>query len=52
MNYILRIEYKSKYFGFKKIEYIEFDSYEECIVYVCKNDIRYDMYSIYAITRF
>lgn len=52
MNYILRIKKKSKYFGFEKIEYKEFESYSECMIYICENKIRYDMYNIYSITRF
>lgn len=52
MNYILRIKHKSKYFGFEKIEYKEFNSYAECLGYVVDNNIRYDMYNLYEITRF
>ena len=48
MKYILKVYKNSKYFGFKKQEYIEFNSYEEVMIYVCNKKIKYDNYEIYA----
>lgn len=46
--YILRIKHKSKYFGFKKCEYIEFDTFEEVEYYIFKQNLKYTDYEIYA----
>lgn len=51
MEYILRIKRKSKYFGFVKIEYKEFETYSKCIIYVCENNIKANMFEIYRIVR-
>ena len=48
MKYLLKIKIKSKYFDFHKVEYIEFNSYEEVMIYICKKKIKYDNYEIYA----
>lgn len=48
MKYLLKVKIKSKYLGFHKIEYIEFNSYEEVMIYICNKNIRYDNYEIYA----
>lgn len=48
MKYILKVYYKSKYLGFKKHEYIEFDTYEEVMIYVMKKKIKYENYEIFA----
>lgn len=48
MNYILKIKIKSKYLGFHKTEYIEFNSYEEIVFYLRKHKIKYDNYEIYG----
>jgi len=48
MNYLLKIYHKSKYFGFKKYEYIEFESYCEIMIYVNDKNLKYENYEIYA----
>lgn len=48
MKYILKIYNKSKYFGFKKVEYKEFNTYEELMIYVCEKKIKYENYEIFA----
>ena len=48
MRYILKIYYKSKYFGFEKIEYKEFETYEEVMIYIMKKSIKYENYEIFA----
>ena len=48
MKYILKVYHKSKYFNFKRYEYIEFDTYEEVMIYVMKKSIKYENYEIYA----
>ena len=48
MKYILKIYYKSKYFGFEKTEYKEFNKYSEVMLYICKHNIKYENYEIYA----
>lgn len=48
MKYILKVYHKSKYLGFKKQEYIEFSTYEKVVVYICKNNLKYEDYEIYA----
>lgn len=48
MKYILKIYHKSKYFGFKKQEYLEFDKYEDIMIYLSKKKIKYEDYEIYA----
>ena len=48
MKYILKVYHKSKYFGFKKQEYIEFNSFEEIMIYLSKKKIRYEDYEIFA----
>lgn len=47
MNYILRIYCKSKYFGFERTKYKEFDSYEETMIYITENNIKYNDYEIF-----
>ena len=45
MEYILRYETKSKYMGFIKVHYEEFDSIEELINYLLVHKIKeYDFY--------
>ena len=48
MKYLLKLKIKSKYFGFHKTEYIEFNSYEEVMIYICKKNIKYNNYEVYA----
>lgn len=48
MNYILKYYKKSKYIGFNKMYYKEFQSYEDAYHYVCDHNIRYCDYDIYA----
>lgn len=48
MKYLLKVKIKSKYLGFHKTEYLEFNSYEEVMIYVCNKQIKYDNYEIYA----
>lgn len=48
MKYILKVYSKSKYFNFKRYEYIEFDTYEEVMIYVMKKSIKYENYEIFA----
>ena len=48
MKYILKVYHKSKYLGFKKQEYIEFNSYEEVMIYICNKNITYKDYEIFA----
>lgn len=48
MKYLLKVKIKSKYLGFHKTDYIEFNSYEEVMIYICNKNIRYDNYEIYA----
>ena len=48
MKYILKVYHKSKYFTFKRCEYIEFDTYEEVMIYVMKKSIKYENYEIFA----
>lgn len=48
MKYILKIYHKSKYLGFKKQEYIEFNSYEEVMIYISQKKIKYEDYEIFA----
>lgn len=48
MKYLLKVYKKSKYIGFHKYEYIEFNSYEEVMIYICNKKIKYNNYEIYA----
>lgn len=48
MKYILKIYHKSKYFGFEREEYKEFDTYEQIMLYVTEKKIRYENYEIYG----
>ena len=48
MKYILKVYHKSKYLGFKKVEYKEFNTYEELMIYVCEKKIKYNNYEIFA----
>lgn len=48
MKYILKVYHRSKYIGFKKQEYIEFNSYEEIMIYLSQKKIKYEDYEIYA----
>ena len=48
MRYILKYWYKSKYFGFKRLDYKEFETYEQVVIYICENSIKYDEYEIFA----
>ena len=48
MKYILKVYHKSKYLGFKKQEYIEFNSFEEIMIYLSKKKIQYKDYEIFA----
>lgn len=49
-NYILKVYHKSKYFGFKKIEFKEFEEYKDIILYIAKNKLKQKDYIIYSIT--
>lgn len=49
MKYILKIYYKSKYFGFKKYEYIEFDTFILMMNYINKNHLKSINYEMYAL---
>lgn len=46
MNYILKVYHKSKYLGFEKIQYKEFDNLSDLMSYVLKNKLE-DNYQIY-----
>ena len=48
MKYILKIYHKSKYFGFEREEYKEFDTYEQIMLYVSEKKICYENYEIYG----
>lgn len=48
MKYLLKVKIKSKYLGFHKTEYIEFNTYEDVMLYVCNNKINYKNYEVYA----
>lgn len=48
MNYILKYWYKSKYFGFKRLEYKEFDSYSQIMIFISENKIKYNEYEIFS----
>ena len=48
MTYLLKYYDKSKYFGFNKLYYKEFNTYEEVMIYVCENNINYKNYTVYA----
>ncbi len=48
MNYILKYIAKSKYFGFIKVYYKEFNSYQELYEFVEKYEIRSSDYDIYG----
>lgn len=48
MNYILKVYNKSKYLGFKRYEYKEFDSYGELMSYIHIKNIKYEDYIIYV----
>lgn len=48
MNYILKYWYKSKYFGFKRLEYKEFDSYSQIMIFILENKIKYNEYEIFS----
>lgn len=48
MKYILKIYHKSKYFGFEKIEYKEFETYADLMVYVCDKQLKYENYEVFA----
>lgn len=48
MKYLLKVKIKSKYLGFHKTEYIEFNSYEEVMIYICNKNINYKDYEVYA----
>lgn len=39
MNYILRYETKSRYFGFKKVYYKEFDNTYDIFNFIVNNDM-------------
>jgi len=45
MKYILKIYYRSKYIGYQKVEYKEFENYCDVIIYVLNN--RLSDYEIY-----
>lgn len=46
--YILKIYYKSRYFGFKRVEYKEFDDYVKMIIYISEKKIDYRNYQIFS----
>lgn len=48
MNYILKIYHKSKYFNFKRYEYLEFNSYEEIYNFVNNHNLKSSDYEIYG----
>ena len=48
MNYIINFYKKSKYFGFVRCEYKEFNSYQEAYNYIDLHKIKSSDYDIYA----
>lgn len=45
MKYILKIYYRSKYIGYQKVEYKEFESYIDTIRYLSNREcIKYELY--------
>lgn len=44
--YILKVSYKSKYFGFKKVEYIEFLDFLALQSYIVKKNLK-DCFEVY-----
>lgn len=46
MKYILKLYYFSKYLGYEKIKYKEFDKYEDLVFYLLinKNYLKYEIY--------
>lgn len=49
MRYIIRYITHSKYFGYKRINYKEFDNYEEMIGFIRKNKLKHSDYTIYSL---
>lgn len=49
-NYILKVYHKSKYFGFTRSEFKEFERYEDLKRYVIKKKLRQSEYVIYSVT--
>ena len=46
--YILKVYHKSKYFGFKKHEYLEFYTFKEIQNYIFKQNLKYTDYELYT----
>lgn len=46
--YILKVYHKSKYLGFKKREYLEFDTFKEVQNYISKQNLKYIDYELYG----
>lgn len=46
--YILKVYHRSKYLGFKKREYLEFDTFKEIQNYISKQNLKYTDYELYA----
>lgn len=50
MKYILKLYYSSKYLGYEKTIYKEFDNYNDLILYLLINIKNYTKYIIYEKT--
>lgn len=48
MKYILKYFYPSKYFGFKRYKYKEFEKYEEIMIFISDNKIKFEDYEIFG----
>ena len=47
MKYILKIYSTSKYFGYERVQYKEFDTYDDLIIDLIINAKHYKSYEIY-----
>lgn len=52
MDYILKYYKKSKYIGFKKLYYKEFNTYQDAYKFTLDEEIRSCDYDIYARVKF
>lgn len=48
MKYIMKIYHKSKYFNFRRSEYLEFESYEEVSKFIKKHNLKINDYEIFG----
>lgn len=48
MRYILKVYHKLKYLGFKKHEYLEFNTFIAVRNYLSKQNLKYTDYELYA----